>query len=250
MRQHNFPRTPFCHVISSILLLGLMPQLSAKGLDQLRPGSSDNLEEEKNYPNAEATSTMAPKETIKPQSNPAEKKVDVEKKLEPSELSKKLADRLALGTGILWTAVSSDKADWHAGFSSTLHIAWRMHKLLNDRLALFFTGQYQAVDTVTKLDTDQYRGAIQTISIGPKGAYDMNSYAINFSLLAGYSFTNLEPIESSESNSELEKKGFDTSLSVGASWKVRPKLAVGPVIQLGFGTFSTIRGGVNASFVF
>jgi hypothetical protein len=246
MRQYNLPKMPLSHVIGSILLLGLTPQLSAKGLDQLKPGSSDNAEEEKSDSNAEQTPTTTQNETIEPQ----EKKVDVEKKVEPSALSMKLADRLHLGTGILWTSVSADEANWHAGFSSTLHVAWRMHKLLNDRLALFFTGQYQAVDTVTKLDTNQYRGVIQTISVGPKGAYDMSSYNINFSLLAGYSFTNLEPIENSKSSSKLEKKGFDTSLSVGASWKVRPKLELGPMIQLGFGTFSTIRGGVNASFVF
>lgn len=248
MRQRNFTQMTFSHVISSILLLGFTPQLSAKGLDRLRPGSEDSVQEEKSE-TATGLEEESKDAAETPESEP-EVKAQVAKKLEPSALSKKLADRLHIGTGILWTSVSAEKAEWHASFTSTMHLSWRMSKLLNDRLAVFFTGVYQAVDTVSKLDTDQYRGAIQTLSMGPKGVYDMNSYKIHFGLLAGYSFTDLEPIESSVINTELEKKGFDLSLSTGTSWNVRPKLELGPMIQLGFGTFTTIRGGVNASFVF
>lgn len=77
MRQYNLPKMPLSHVIGSILLLGLTPQLSAKGLDQLKPGSSDNAEEEKSDSNAEQTPTTTQNETIEPQ----EKRSTLKKRL-------------------------------------------------------------------------------------------------------------------------------------------------------------------------
>lgn len=215
-----------------------------KGLEKLTP--------EVKPENTKETATDASVKETDPtkKGKPEEKQEAV--KVEPTELSKSLVDRLFLSSSIGFVKLTKSGGEWSGSNAADFAIGYMFdHEKIIPKAKLFATYRYVPMDVVIKANGHSYRGVLQTQNFGVMGVlkYKEGISAIGLAEL-GYATAQANPVDDSQKDKDLEKGGLNLTLGGGADWSFWEKFKVGPRVYIGFGTFQSIQLNANLSLYF
>jgi len=217
-----------------------------KGLNELSPTPSPSAPEQDlappSVPGAEidnADPTVSEK--------PAEDMVK-------SEISKKLADKLFIGTSYGFAYVQGGSANWRASGSSDVSFAYKLGmKFAGGDVAGTF--RYAPMDVAPHLDdetpSEAYTGVIESYLFGGEWTLPLSKKltAIASGEL-GIIIVHLNDIVGLMDEKQPEDTGAALVFGGGVDWLAMEKFSVGTRLRLGAGTLSSVQLSGNLTFAF
>jgi hypothetical protein len=207
----------------------------AKGLDELSQGNPETAE------GAAATGgeggAAAAAKPIPPPSTPT---------------SKAVAGNLSVGTSFGWLMASKSKGEWKGGGGmSDVTVAYKV-ATLNASMTADGTYRYAPMAVSGVEDEHSYRGMWEAHYFGGRMRYAMSPTltAIGSGEL-GYVLVYMRPTDGLPQEKKHEANGVSIALGGGADWQLfEPGFTVGPRLNVGFGSFTTVQVSGAATFVF
>jgi hypothetical protein len=169
-----------------------------------------------------------------------------------SAASKAIEDKLVLGTGLGWISLSGEGGNWNAGFHSQLFMTYALPVNVAG-FALAGSFRYLPLDVTPKIDKNSYRGVVEGLMFGAEGRMKVTA-PTNMAYVAtaelGYMKTSLDPSDDLAKISSHGKSGVSLAVGGGADWTFLGKLAGGPRVRLGFGSYSMfeVSGAIGCYF--
>lgn len=234
--------------ISTLLVVGSFcthPSIAfAKGLDDL---SSQNPEVKAEDDGEETTDET--------KATPAKREASAETAATnqaPEANNTALANKLWFATSFGWVYASRSKGDWRGNGMSDLSIGYR-YLTMSPKLSVVGTYRYAPVNVVGEIDGNSYRGVWETHYFGSRADYKLNAKTVlTGGLEAGYVLVYLIPTDGLETQKKHEENGVSISLGGGADYAISDSgsFTVGPRINAGFGSFTTVQVAASAGFMF
>lgn len=168
----------------------------------------------------------------------------------PSMLSKKIGDRLYLGTSVGLASIKPAKGSWQGPGQSSVFGAWRKSRDPSGKL--FITARYTPYAGILKTDNRYYNMTMHGLFGGasfllPIAIGDASWKA---GLELGYLMVYASPQDGGEVESKVRAGKFAAAFSTELTWKMLEKVHVGPFLSVAAGGLQIIQGGVSASFQF
>jgi len=170
----------------------------------------------------------------------------------PVSLEGPLHKKLTFSTSFGWVYASRSEGDWRGSGMSDLSVGYR-YLIMNPKLSLVGTYRYAPVNVVGEVDGNSYRGVWESHYFGSKADYKLNSRVVlTGGLEAGYVLVYLMPTDGLETQKKHEENGISISLGGGADYAISDNGAftVGPRLNAGFGSFTTVQVAASAGFMF
>jgi hypothetical protein len=224
----------------------------SKGLDELKPGeekpSAEDAKEDAG--NAATDAAADAKDDVEnPTTEGGEKPVQV---VEKSALSKKIENKLEIGSGIaLVLSFSGPKGEFNAGASADLSISYNLSRPVAG-FDTYATFRYAPIDVTATYNNKSYRGIIESYNFGGMGKKVVkgNMTAIATAELA-YMVVWMDGIDNFPHDDSIEKNGVNVVFGGGVDWDFHEKkMHLGPRLYAGGGSFTQVQLGAQASFVF
>ena len=258
------------HIIISTFLIGISSSLIAKGLDELSdeaaakdqkaPPSEKAMPATKEEP--AAPSNVAPPEggteaapeavpTANPAAPPSAIPLSPEKEpLVRSATSKKLDQRLALGTSFGWAKVKPATGTWEGLGASDVTMSWRTSKKADGNL--FVTARYAPYAGTWKLDNRYYNATAHGLFVGPQ--WRLSSVESAVAIKAGIELGYFLVYSSAQDGQEVDGAAKAGKANFGAhsefEWTFLEKVHAGPFLRVNSGGFNIAQFGGAVSFVF
>lgn len=167
-----------------------------------------------------------------------------------SEISKKIDNKLVLGTSLGWVSLSGEGGNWNAAFHGQIFLAYALGiNLVGFELGA--TARYVAMDVTPRIDKNSYRGVVEGYSFGAEGRKVLNeSWTAVAGADLGYFITSLDSSDDLPKVAAHEENGISLAVGGGADWAWSEKIKLGPRARLGVGGFSTfeISGALSCYF--
>jgi hypothetical protein len=163
-----------------------------------------------------------------------------------------LANKLSFSTSFGWVYASRSKGEWRGNGMSDISIGFR-YLTMSPKLSVVGTYRYAPVNVVGEVDGNSYRGVWETHYFGSKADFKLNaSTVLTGGLEAGYVLVYLTPTDGLETEKKHEENGVSISLGGGADFSMTDNgtFTVGPRINAGFGSFTTVQVAASAGFMF
>lgn len=237
-------------ICSFSFLLGTTP-LWAKGLNEVTPEVEES---------SDATPDEAP--AVSEDANKAEEKAEEATKdaetvknlpadVKPSEMSAKLADKIFLGLDLGFARAKASEGTWTSGSSGGLMAGYQLKESFLGKNPLYLTGHYAPINVTVTKNTQSYRGVLEGYLIGGYVPYTLknNLRAVGvaeFGFVKGHFHSNL----TYDNPSPPKDSGVLLAVGGGVEWLFLNKIAVGPRLNLGFGSFQTLQLALASEFFF
>jgi hypothetical protein len=170
----------------------------------------------------------------------------------PTEFSKKVAGNMSVATSFGWLMASKSKGEWKGGGGMTdLTIAYKV-ATLSATMTADGTYRYAPMAVSGTEDDHSYRGVWEAHYFGGRMRYALrpNLSAVGSGEL-GYVMVHVTPVDGLPEEDEAGKSGVSIALGGGADWQIfEPGFTVGPRLNVGFGSFTTVQVSGAATFVF
>jgi hypothetical protein len=171
---------------------------------------------------------------------------------EPVVNNTALANKLSFSTSFGWVYASRSKGDWRGSGMSDISVGYR-YLTMSPKLSVVGTYRYAPVSIVGEVDGNSYRGVWESHYFGSKADYKLNAKTVlTGGLEAGYVLVYLIPTDGLETEKKHEENGVSISLGGGADYSITDNgsFTVGPRINAGFGSFTTVQVAASAGFMF
>lgn len=248
-------------IVLCLVSLSFANSALAKGLEELNPSTppEKEAEPEKKEPEpASETNVKAEPVEKKEEKKPEETQVAAETKaVEPSATSRKLADKLALSTGLYFNRLEGSKGTWAAGGGRSevaLHYLVAKEPFKSGFLKhvdILASLRYAPVDVTVKAKKQSYRGVVEGFHFGGLLTRLFNE---SFRSIGGvelsYFATHLRSIDGLKEDPSVAKNGAGVTLVGGCDWIFGNKLTLGPRVDASLGSYSGFSFGGAAGFVF
>ena len=163
-----------------------------------------------------------------------------------------LANKLTFSTSFGWVYASRSKGEWRGSGMSDVSVGYR-YLTMSPKLSVVGTYRYAPVNVVGEVDGHSYRGVWESHYFGSKADYKLNPKTVlTGGLEAGYVLVYLTPTDGLETEKKHEDNGVSISLGGGADYSITDNgtFTVGPRINAGFGSFTTVQVSASAGFMF
>ncbi len=160
--------------------------------------------------------------------------------------------KLTFSTSFGLVYASRSKGDWRGNGMSDLTVGYR-YLTMSPKLSLVGTYRYAPVNVVGEIDGNSYRGVWESHYFGSKADYKLNSkIVVTGGMEAGYVLVYLTATDGLETASKHEDNGVSITLGGGADYLMTENGAftIGPRLNAGFGSFTTVQVAASAGFMF
>ncbi|NRA44339.1 MAG: hypothetical protein HRU09_05220 [Oligoflexales bacterium] len=169
-----------------------------------------------------------------------------------SELSKKIADKLFIGTSYGFAYVQSGSTNWRASGSSDVTVSYKLGmQVAGGDLAATF--RYAPMDVAPHLDEEEpseaYKGVVESYLFGSEWHLPLTDKltAVATGEL-GVIVVHLDDIVGLVDSDAPDDTGGALVLGGGVDWGVMEKLSMGTRLRLGAGTLSSFQLSGNVTF--
>ncbi|MBF0440340.1 MAG: hypothetical protein HQK54_00385 [Oligoflexales bacterium] len=212
--------------------------------------TSDKKQPEVKKPEQEQQQQEDQQEEQQQEASSQEKK---QKTVEPSEISKKLSNKLYLSSSIGFVSISKTSGDFDSRACSDLSVGYFVKDLTNYNVKLHSTFRYLPVDTTATKNHQSYRGIMEDYAFGVMGTRPFKDKE-NVLLIAtgeiGYAKFHLYPTDDFEKDSSIENGGLNLIVGGGSDFLFKEKIKIGPRLFLGFGSVRIIHLSGMFTYVF
>ncbi len=231
----------------------------AKGLDELNSEQGktpQKSEGEKNTDEAVKKESQAP--SPEGAAKNGEGKDNKEEKIEPSESSKALADKLSLRAGfaLAYASGSSKQDNWGSSGMSHIALDYLLEKKLFG-LASHVGFRYAPFDVIMHEKEgsykEEYRGVIENYLLGVRLDVKASEKKVVYSNVElGLFRQNMKANGDFAPTGAKNNKKFGAIMVLGGGLDYRfgDKVLAGPQLNLGLGQYALVQTGIQISFVF
>jgi len=234
-------------------------QAAAKGLNELAEGKPEESEEadddaDTSKDASKATDTEAGKTTPAAGTTPkaaADGQAAEEAPKIQSATSKAMANNLYLASSFGWASASRSTGKWKGSGASDITLGYKLPVQLMPKLALWGTYRYAPIAVAGELDGVSYRGVWEGHNFGALGSLPLSD-KLNLlgSFELAYVLVYLRPLDNIEAEKKAETNGVLANIGGGADWKLVDKLAAGPRLHIGVGSFTVVQVSGEVSYMF
>lgn len=170
--------------------------------------------------------------------------------LKPSrtKLSSQISDKLSIFASASLGSVKKDGEDWGAFGQSGLGLGWKLSQIGSYKVSV--TARYSPADVRPTLDRQAYSGVLEAFHVGAIFGQTSSKMEWFGSAEVGVFIPMLQDADTLQDPETIAEPGIALSLGGGAMFSVVEKVAAGPVVHVGFGSFNTMQLGAQASFAF
>ena len=229
--------------------------VEAKGLDKLDSGDSAPSpisgvqSEAKSQPITPAPGVAAEVDAAKATTAGAE-----QKELPPSELSKRLANKLSLFAQTGFLGVWAAKGDWNSRAQAGFGLGYVLKEPRQGSSTISVSLGYKAFESLVRLDTSSYRAIIQQYAAGGVYRYILSQRMQAVSeanlIFSTVGLSSLEDRLEKDYDSSLKSSGVSVSVGGGLDWDLQPRFKLGPFVNVGLGRFTTVELLARSTFLF